>query len=168
MLFCKNCGKPLDDNESFCGNCGANVFSNESSAPNDNSTFKIDEETAYFDPPDIEQNKVICAVSYLSILFFLPLAFCPNSKFGKFHANQALILLIAKAVLGIAVKIVSSIVFGIIGHLPLFNSLLGTVFDIIFGLIGLIPVAGMIFGIVTAAQGKAKRIPIIGKFNIIK
>ena len=57
----------------------------------------MNEETDFtfrYDPEDIARNKSVCALSYLSILFFLPLVVCPDSKFGRFHANQALALLI--------------------------------------------------------------------------
>ena len=41
---------------------------------------------------DIEKNKTMAGLAYL--LFFLPLIVCPESQFAKFHANQALILVI--------------------------------------------------------------------------
>ena len=44
---------------------------------------------------DFSQRKAVCAVAYLfGILFFLPLILYPNDAFGKFHANQSLVLLI--------------------------------------------------------------------------
>ena len=49
--------------------------------------------TSRMDPNDILQNKTLCGLAYVfPILFFLPLVSCPNSKFGRFHANQALLL----------------------------------------------------------------------------
>ncbi len=45
-----------------------------------------------FDPADIEKNKTIAGLAY--VLFFLPLIACPDSKFGRFHANQALLLVL--------------------------------------------------------------------------
>lgn len=47
--------------------------------------------TQQFAPEDIQKNKVISALSYLGILFFLPLMAAPESRFGKFHANQSLV-----------------------------------------------------------------------------
>lgn len=41
---------------------------------------------------DIEKGKTMAGLSYL--LFFLPLVACHESKYAKFHANQALLLLI--------------------------------------------------------------------------
>ena len=43
---------------------------------------------------DIEKNKVVSALAYLGILFFLPLVAAPESKSGKFHANQSLVILL--------------------------------------------------------------------------
>jgi uncharacterized membrane protein len=41
---------------------------------------------------DIEQNKTIAALSYVSILFLIPLLGKKHSKFSQFHAKQGLIL----------------------------------------------------------------------------
>lgn len=43
-------------------------------------------EKRVFEAEDIEKNKVLSAVAYL--LFFIPLLAAPDSKYGKFHANQ--------------------------------------------------------------------------------
>lgn len=101
-----------------------------------------------FSAEDIEKNKVISALAY--ILFFLPLVACPESSFGKFHANQGLLLLIV----GLAGSIVLSII-PVIGWiiLPLFSLVV-----FIFGIMGLIG----------ALNGKAKELPIIGKYRIMK
>ena len=41
------------------------------------------------------QKKIICALAYVfGILFFLPLIVYPNDDFAKFHANQALVVLL--------------------------------------------------------------------------
>jgi len=39
-------------------------------------------------------NKVLAALSYLSILFVLPFIFCPEDNFAKFHAKQGLVLFV--------------------------------------------------------------------------
>ena len=100
------------------------------------------------DSADIEKNKTMAGLAYL--LFFLPLLVCPDSKFGKFHANQALLLWIA----AIAGNVVLSIV-----------PVIGWVLMPIFGLgITVLGVMGLIAGF----QGKAKRLPLIGKFDLIR
>lgn len=171
MAFCASCGSKLEDGTKFCPSCGAaqaaatyNTNTTGNTDANQTQGIKITDTTSSYDKNDIEKNKVLCAVSYISILFFLPLVACPESRFGKFHANQALILLIASVILGAA----GGALYTILWALPLIpnfiKSLVDTALDII---LWAGPVAGMIFGIVNAAQGKAKEIPLIGKFNLI-
>jgi uncharacterized membrane protein len=117
------------------------------SNPNMNSTME-GSATAAFDPADIEKNKIIAGIAY--IIFFLPLLACPDSKYGRFHANQALILFIAS----VAGTIILSII-PIIGWLLLpFYSIAILVFAII--------------GILNGIGGKAKELPLIGKFKLLK
>ena len=50
--------------------------------------------TQQFHPQDISDGKAMSILAYFGILFFLPLVVCPQSRFGRFHANQGLILLL--------------------------------------------------------------------------
>ncbi|MDD3931911.1 MAG: hypothetical protein PHT04_07050 [Eubacteriales bacterium] len=110
----------------------------------------------------MEKNKVIAALAYLGILFFLPLVAAPESKYGRYHANQGLLLLITAVAGGIALAILSAILTAISWRLFFIGSLLYTVFYI--GITVLV-----ILGIVNAVGGKAKPLPVIGKlFTIIK
>jgi uncharacterized membrane protein len=101
-----------------------------------------------FDQEDIEKNKTMAGLSYL--IFFLPLIACPESRYGKFHANQALLLLI--------VSIAGNIVLGII---PIIGWILIPLFLIAVCVFG-------IMGLINGFSGKAKRLPLFGKFTIIK
>lgn len=108
--------------------------------------------TYQFDPADVEANKVWGGIAY--ILFFIPLIGCPDSAFGKFHANQGLTLLIAAFIL--------SIVSGVVSYIPLVGGILCWVIRVIIA-------AYTILGLVTGLQGKAKELPLIGSlFSIIK
>lgn len=118
-----------------------------------------EDSTFRFEPEDIAKNKWVCALSYLSILFFLPLVICPNSKYGKFHANQALVLFI--------VSIIGSAVFGIAGTI-LSLVKLGWIASIVSGIWGLLMTLLTILGIVNVLNGKAKELPVIGKFKLIR
>jgi len=82
-------------------------------------------------------------------LFFLPLIVCPDSKFGRFHANQGLLLLIV-AFAGSFILTIT-----IVGlFLVPFYSIAIFVFAII--------------GFINGLNGKAKELPLFGKFRIIK
>lgn len=101
-----------------------------------------------YDPKDIEKNKTMAGLSY--IIFFLPLLACPDSKYGKFHANQALLLLI--------VSVLGNIVLGFI---PVIGWMLLPVYAVAILIMG-------IMGLVNGFGGKVKQLPLIGKYTIIK
>lgn len=103
---------------------------------------------SFYDPTDIEKNKGMAIVAY--ILFFVPLIAAKDSRFAMYHANQGLTLFLCFA----AVNVVLSII-PIIGWilLPLANLALFVL---------------LILGIITAAQGQAKPLPIIGAYTLIK
>lgn len=100
------------------------------------------------DPGDIEQNKTMAGLAYF--IFFLPLLVCPESKFGRYHANQALLLVI--------LALGGSIILGMI-------PIIGWVLLPIFGL-GIFVLA--IMGLINGFGGKVKELPLIGKYRIIK
>ncbi|MGI6224925.1 MAG: DUF4870 domain-containing protein [Peptococcales bacterium] len=101
-----------------------------------------------FDSADIEKNKTMAGLAYL--IFFLPLIACPDSKYAKFHANQALLLWI--------VAIVGNILLGMI---PIVGWVLMPVY-------GLAIFAFGIMGLINGFTGKAKRLPIFGKYTLLK
>lgn len=101
-----------------------------------------------FSPEDIEKNKTMAGLAY--IIFFLPLLVCPDSQYARFHANQGLILFI--------ISVGGSIIFTII---PFIGWILLPVL-----LIAVVVFA--IMGLVNGFGGKAKRLPLIGRFNILK
>lgn len=119
------------------------------------SNFNYVDRTNEFSPEDIEKNKVISGVSYLWFLFFLPLVAAPESKFGKFHANQSFLLFI----LSLAIFLVRLI----LGFIPV----LGRIIGILLTLLNLGVMVFFILGLVFAFQGQAKEIPIIGQIKIL-
>lgn len=112
--------------------------------------------TAEYDQADIEQNKVMAIFAYLSWLVLIPIFAAKESKFARFHANQGLVLAIA--------EIICWVVLGILGNLPF----IGWIFSIVDGLFSLVCLIFAVIGIVNAANGKAKELPIVGKYRILK
>lgn len=103
---------------------------------------------------DAEKNKAMAIIGYIiPILFFIPLVTdAKSSPFAKYHANQQLNFLLF-AVVG---YIISSILMVIlIGFLLYFLVMIAS---IVF----------MIMGIINAAKGEMKPLPLIGGINIIK
>lgn len=100
--------------------------------------------------------KAFGVLSYIGPLFIITLI-VGNSQFTRFHANQGLILFIIDAVVGA--------VCGILGIIPFIGGILA---GIIGGVIGLVTLLAAIYGIIGAAQGEMKEIPVLGSITIIK
>lgn len=155
--FCQNCGKSLDDNAQFCDGCGQtqNTAQAAGGAPGEQQAppagNPVQPQTTAggaYTAEDIEKNKVMAGLAYF--LFFLPLVACPESPFGRYHANQGLLLLI--------VGVGGSIILGII---PIIGWILLPFFYIAVTVFA-------ILGLINGLKGIVKPLPLIGKFEIIK
>jgi uncharacterized membrane protein len=108
-------------------------MSEDTSKTTDNSVSK----------EEVEKHKTMAMLAY--VIFFLPLiTAAKDSKFAKFHANQALLV---------------TLLYFAAGFLSIF--LIGFL---------LYPVAFVlwIMGIMNASNGTMKRLPVIGGIDIIK
>jgi uncharacterized membrane protein len=115
---------------------------------NINDVLNTEDTTNEFDTQDVQDNKIWAALSYVGILFFLPLVVNNGkSKYGRFHANQGFTLFLTDIVVTIAAKLLDFI--------PVVGSILSW-------LLSLAILALCIIGIVNAATGKAKKLPVIG------
>lgn len=112
-----------------------------------------------YDSADIQENKTMAGLAYL--LFFLPLITNSNSKYGKFHANQGLLLLLFSIIGHILITFFSNILTSISWHLYSVSSLLHGGFSIII-------LALFIIGLLNGLNGKAKELPLFGSIRIIK
>ena len=94
-----------------------------------------------FSREKFDDTKIFALMSYLWILFLIPLIFKPNDEFVQFHAKQGLILFVCWSV--------GWLFFG----LPLIGALL---------FIAIIVLSAL--GIVAAAQGRYWEMPILGRY----
>lgn len=118
--------------------------------------FDTPDHTGEFSEEEIKAAKVISIHAYFGVVFFLPLCFKKGNKYGRFNANQGLILFICEAIV--------SAVSSALSKIPVF----GTINSIVCYLIQLVLLAFAIVSIVNVAKGKAKEIPLFGKFKLIK
>ena len=165
MAFCVKCGTKIDETVKFCPGCGQAIETPPTSegpeaAPaaeqaaqksdfsekvaNLNNTADITEQ---FDKDDIEKNKVMGLLAY--ILFFIPLLAAKDSPFARYHANQGLVLCLA-AILSAVIRII-----------PILGWIIAPILSIVITVLAVI-------GIINALNGKAKELPMIGKFKILK
>ncbi len=163
MRFCTGCGAQLEDGAKFCSVCGQKVEPAQTQAPpvagDGGFQSKLDDAvnqftntpntTSEYSPEDISNNKVMSFLSYLWILFIVPLIAAPNSPYAKFHANQGLLLFLF------------DIIIAIVAMIPV----VGWIISAVGGALMLI---FRIIGIVNSLKGEAKELPLIGKYRIIK
>jgi len=157
MAFCNNCGTQVNNDTKFCPNCGATV---NSAGPQQNASCSAGAQTA---PAldDAQQNKAMGILAYLGILVLVPLFAAPNSPFARYHANQGLVLAIAEVAYGILVAILSTIFWAI-------SWTIGSIMSTVFSLVWLGFLVLVIIGIMNAAKGETKPLPILGGITILK
>lgn len=181
-MFCSKCGKEIKDEAAFCPYCGAKTTEeatkekatdeNEAgkaaeNAENEDFAAKIaklndtKDTTAEFDKEDIDNNKGMSILAYLSWLVLIPIFAAKKSRYAQFHANQGLIL----AIIDTAYWIINGVITGI---LMIVSPIASAIVCAITGLFGLVFLVLVILGIVNAASGKAKELPVIGKYKILK
>jgi predicted membrane protein len=101
------------------------------------------------DPNDVQSNKVMAILAYFGILFLIPLLAAKESPFARYHTNQGIVLFLFM------------FVCGILGVIPKFGWVISSVGYL----------AGFVFfiiGVINAAGGKMKPLPLIGNFTLIK
>src|SRR3989344_6464913 len=107
------------------------------------------------DSQDADKNKPFAIIGYIiPILFFIPLVSEEGKKsaFAKFHANQQLNLLLFAVVGWVAATLLIVVIIGVF-------------------LLPLVWIATLVFailGIINAANGRMKKLPLLGGFSILK
>lgn len=161
MAFCNKCGNQLPDGANNCPNCGAPAGNTQQNTQNAqdfvNNMMNTNDTTSQFDPQDINNNKGMSVLAYIGFLFLVPLLACPNSKFARYHTNQGLVLFLLEFALGV--------VTGILGIIPIAGLIIAGLLSAVGGIFTLVL---MIMGIINAAQGQAKELPLIGKITLLK
>ena len=111
---------------------------------------------------DVEKNKVMGILAYLGILWLVPLLAAKDSPFARYHCNQGLVLFLG----ALAAWIVTIVLDMVLVFIPILGWFLMIVLHI--GLIlGVLALA--IIGIINAANGACKPLPLIGnRFTLIK
>lgn len=99
------------------------------------------------DPKDVQDNKVMAILAY--VLFLIPLLAAKDSPYARYHTNQGLVLYLLYFV---------CVIINIIPILGQIICLVGFIFGFIC----------FIMGIINAAGGKMKPLPLIGKIKLIK
>ncbi|MBQ9945589.1 MAG: zinc ribbon domain-containing protein [Clostridia bacterium] len=160
MTYCSKCATTLEDGLKFCPACGEAVIAEPAACSVDTASSNEDavgeklkqlnntkDETEGFDKADIEKNKIMAVLAY--IIFLIPLIAAKESPFARFHTNQGLLLVIA------------AVISSVIAAIPVIGWIIAPV-------IGIAVTVLAVIGILNALNGKAKELPLIGKFRILK
>lgn len=188
MAFCPNCGAQTNEGASFCPSCGRQIGGNqqqqESARQTDqqqgyqqpqndqqayqqqgyqqqgyqqqNYAYTANPEAGYADPEDIARNKGMAVLAYLGLLVLIPIFAAKDSRYARFHCNQGLVLLICGIVIGAA-----AFILGLIPYV-------GIVLAVVLNLCNVAVFVFEILGIINAATGKMRELPLIGRFVILK
>ncbi len=173
MAFCGKCGTEYEEGAKFCPSCGAPTeipaeepatvveepvtveqpaaqesFSDKFAAMNDTP-----DTTGDFTSEDIEKNKIMALLAYCGPLVLVPIFAAKESPFAKFHSNQGLVLLIVHIIIIIACSILAII--------PIIGWIIGLILPLVSFVLA-------VLGIINSLNGKAKELPVIGKFRLLK
>lgn len=157
-MVCKNCGNAVPDTAARCPVCGIGFTQSVMSGFGSDYTHEMD-------PRDIADNKAFSVLAYLSILVVIPIFAAPKlSRFTRFHANQGLILLICTGVYSVVRLIITRFFNFVLGFLPFIPGIISAA----LGFVSIIFLVLAILGVVNAISGRAKELPFIGRFRLLK
>lgn len=164
MAYCGKCGAQMEDGKKFCPSCGASVETG-TAQQNDFGAKLQDlnntpDETAAFAADDIAQSKAMGILAYFGPLVLIPIFAAKGSRFARYHSNQGLVLLLAEIAYSIVYGILSSVILAISWRLYFIVS--------IIGYISLVFLVLAVIGIINAANGRAKALPVIGGIKLLK
>lgn len=172
MAFCKNCGNQVPDDAAFCANCGTPV-ENAQQAPQQEQQAPqqpVQPQVMNADGTVPGQDRGLAWLAYIlgAPVFLVPLFVRKSSEYCQFHVKQGATLWAAHTVYWIVQAILLAIIdvaapgrrfYGVtVAHSAVYN-----VFNILLTLAGIFFVVMAIIGIVNAATGKKKELPLISK-----
>jgi len=161
MAFCNYCGTQTPDGVKFCASCGKEVAANsaQQQAGTPSAVTGAPQQT---DNQDVQDNKTMAILAYIHILVLIPLlsGAYKASHFVKYHTNQGTVLFVTWFIYSIAHRILVPIL--------IFIPIIGWILIPILGLVHLVFVVLSILGIINAANGTMKPLPVIGGFTIVK
>lgn len=106
--------------------------------------------------------KLFNVLAYINILWLVPLLAAKDDESCRFNANQGLVLFIAEIALGV-INVIMGIVLGLIDVW-----VISLLWNLVSWAAGVALFVFAIIGIINAAQGNDKELPLIGSIKILK
>ena len=92
-------------------------------------------------------------LAYCGPLVLVPILAAKESPFAKFHSNQGLVLMILHIIIIIACTVLAVI--------PIIGWIIGLILPLVSFVLS-------VLGIINVINGRAKELPLVGKFRILK
>jgi len=143
--FCKHCGAVIQDGSRFCSSCGARVPDYETTGSGGEYGNSNTNNDRGYVRQDAQNDKLLAILAYFGPLVFIPIFSSNGSPFVRFHANQGFTLFLA--------WVVSLVLDGI--------------FWILGWLLGVAVFVMAILGIIGAAQGRERELPLFGHLRLV-
>lgn len=105
---------------------------------------------------DIAGNKGMSALAYFGVLVLIPLFLRKDSEFARFNINQGLVLMFIEVAANLINKVCAAYIPGISGAVGFLRFIIWVVCIVL-----------SIIGIVNAAKGRYKKLPIIGGIKLL-
>ena len=112
-------------------------------------------------PSEAQMKKGMAILAYFGILFLIPLFAAKNDPFARYHTNQGLVLFIFMVIFNILSNVLTNILIEI-------SPMLVLIVSGVFGILTLLLCIFALIGIIRAAKGQMKPLPIIGGIRILK
>lgn len=156
MRKCEKCGIYIENEVKYCPVCGLELESGRKSDQNCRQDGYQDTVPSS-DNNDHKNNKAMAILAYLGCLVLIPMFAAKDSRFVKYHIRQGLILLITELIFYVGYCILSFTILSISWRLYFIVKAVGLVRY-------LFPVLTVI-GMINAANGKKKALPVIGNIG---
>ena len=190
MAFCPKCGTQVTDGTMFCPSCGTPIPQPAPSAGtgmpggaqqpqnpgNGQQAYGQQPQNpgygqqAYGQQPQAkaphasdvrmagpEAKKGMAVLAYFGLLVLIPLFAAKDDEFVRFHVNQGIALFIVEIAIDIVMQTVGKS-----------GGAVGLLFSILAGIVGFVMFIFAIMGIIHAAKGEYKPLPLIGNCTFVK
>ncbi len=169
-MVCKKCGLHNEEGAKFCINCGEKLefepTNVESITPVEPINTNVTNGNA----------KIFSVLSYISILWLIGLLVNPekNDPKVRFHVGQGIILTIFSVAIEIVIEIVTAVIAAVstfvlnVSGVVLVTSILTLISTLLSIAASLCVLALIIIGVINAANGEEKPLPVIGQFAFYK
>lgn len=112
-------------------------------------------------PNQAQMKKGMAILAYFGILVLIPLLTAKQDPFARYHTNQGLVLFLVSVICSVLSNVLSSVLLEI-------SSTAVLILSGVFGVLTLVFFIFSIIGIVHAAKGQTKPLPLIGGIKLLK